>query len=182
MRLRDILLRHPHAVQVFATRPVRSSASIDTGVKMLTKLHAAGIPSADALRITRCLREFTIGHALAIAVTKLGAERRSRKPRPDSPDYNLLAEAAEAAAACRHRRPDSGPLEPAPHRDRAQPAGPRRTGGHRRTGAAGSPCGQRDQHPLRRRTHACHDQTSSGSVSTLGRHRGWHRGPRPFCK
>ncbi|RSM95264.1 hypothetical protein DMB42_49985 [Nonomuraea sp. WAC 01424] len=102
LRLRDTLLRHPHAVQVFATRPVRSPASIDTGVRMLTKLHAEGIPPADALRVSRCLREFTVGHAMAIAVTRLGAERRSRRPRPDSPDYNLLAEAADLTALGDH--------------------------------------------------------------------------------
>ncbi|WP_214317626.1 TetR/AcrR family transcriptional regulator [Nonomuraea sediminis] len=103
LRLRDTLLRHPHAVQVFATRPVRSPASIDTGVKMIAKLHADdGIPPAQALRIARCLREFTIGHALSIAVTKLGAGRRSRKPRPGSSDYNLLAEAADATTLDDH--------------------------------------------------------------------------------
>ncbi|GAA3260481.1 TetR/AcrR family transcriptional regulator [Nonomuraea helvata] len=96
LRLRDTLLRHPRAVQIFATRPVRSPASIDTGVKMLTKLRDAGIPPAQALRLFRCLREFTIGHALAIAMTTLGADQRSRKPEPGSPDYNLLAEAADA--------------------------------------------------------------------------------------
>ncbi|MCK2218381.1 TetR/AcrR family transcriptional regulator C-terminal domain-containing protein [Actinomadura sp. ATCC 31491] len=101
-RLRDVLLRHPHAVQVFATRPVRSPASIDTGVRMLAKLHADGIPPADALRLARCLREFTVGHALSIAVARLGAERRSRKPEPGSPGYNLLAEAADATALDDH--------------------------------------------------------------------------------
>ena len=102
LRLRDTLLRHPHAVPLFATRPVRSPASIDTGVKMLTKLRDGGITPAQALRISRCLREFTIGHALAIAVTDLGAERRSRKPQPGSPDYNLLAEAADATTIDDH--------------------------------------------------------------------------------
>ncbi|WP_214409761.1 TetR/AcrR family transcriptional regulator [Sphaerisporangium fuscum] len=102
LRLRDTLLRHPHAVQLFATRPVRSPASIETGVKMLTKLGENGIPPAQALRLVRCLREFTVGHALAIAVTKLGADRRSRRPRPGSPDYNLLAEAADATAVDDH--------------------------------------------------------------------------------
>jgi AcrR family transcriptional regulator len=102
LRLRDMLLRHPHAVQVFATRPVRSPASIDTGVRMLAKLRDSGIPPAEALRLLRCLREFVIGHALAIAVTKLGADRRSRKPEPGGPGYNLLAEAADAAALGDH--------------------------------------------------------------------------------
>ncbi|MEV5328200.1 TetR/AcrR family transcriptional regulator C-terminal domain-containing protein [Nonomuraea sp. N2-4H] len=105
LRLRDTLLRHPHAVQVFATRPVRSPAAIDAGVKMLSELQADGIPPAQALRLTRCLREFTVGHALAIAVTKLGAERRSRKPEPGSPDYNLLAEAADATTLDDHFEP-----------------------------------------------------------------------------
>jgi len=102
LRLRDTLLRHPHAVQVFATRPVRSPASVDTGVKMLTKLSDDGIPPAQALRLFRCLREFTIGHALAIATTTLGADQRSRKPEPGSPDYNLLAEAADATTPDDH--------------------------------------------------------------------------------
>ncbi|MEU7831498.1 TetR/AcrR family transcriptional regulator [Nonomuraea sp. NPDC049129] len=102
LRLRDTLLRHPQAVPLFATRPVRSPASIDTGVKMLTKLSDADIPPAQGLRIIRCLREFTIGHTLAIAVTKLGADQRSRKPEPGSPDYNLLAEAADATTLDDH--------------------------------------------------------------------------------
>ncbi|MBO4270348.1 TetR/AcrR family transcriptional regulator C-terminal domain-containing protein [Microbispora triticiradicis] len=102
LRLRDMLLRHPHAVPLFATRPVRSPASIDTGVRMLTKLRDDGIPPPQALRVIRCLREFTIGHALAVSVDRLGAGRRSRKPRPGGPAYNLLAEAADATAVDDH--------------------------------------------------------------------------------
>ncbi|GAA1643939.1 TetR/AcrR family transcriptional regulator C-terminal domain-containing protein [Nonomuraea maheshkhaliensis] len=102
LRLRDTLLRHPRAVQVFATRPVRSPTSIDTGVKMLTKLRDDGISPAQALRLFRRLREFTIGHALSIATTTLGAGRRSRKPERGSPDYNLLAEAADATTLDDH--------------------------------------------------------------------------------
>ena len=98
LRLRDTLLRHPHAVPLFATRPVRSPSSIDTGVKMLTKLRDDGIPPPQALLIIRCLREFTVGHALAMSVAQLGGGGRSRKPQPGSPDYNLLAEAADANA------------------------------------------------------------------------------------
>src|SRR6266516_4759856 len=56
--LRGVLLQHPNAVSVFATRPVRSSASIDMGVRAMAKLHDAGLPPAAALRILRCLREF----------------------------------------------------------------------------------------------------------------------------
>ncbi|MCF6476078.1 TetR family transcriptional regulator [Nonomuraea sp. MG754425] len=102
LRLRDTLLRHPHAVPLFATRPVRSPASIDTGVRMLAKLRDAGLPPADGLRAFRCLREFTVGHALAVTVADLGGAERSRKPEPDDAAYNLLAEAADATTSGDH--------------------------------------------------------------------------------
>ncbi|MEV0400668.1 TetR/AcrR family transcriptional regulator C-terminal domain-containing protein [Actinoallomurus sp. NPDC050550] len=95
-RLRDALLRHPHAVTIFATRPVRSPASIDTGVAMINRLGDAGFAPDAALRIVRCLREYTVGHALSVAVLRLGAGARSRRPAPNAPDYNALAEAADA--------------------------------------------------------------------------------------
>ncbi|WP_433178807.1 TetR/AcrR family transcriptional regulator C-terminal domain-containing protein [Actinoallomurus sp. CA-150999] len=95
-RLRDVLLRHPHAVTIFATRPVRSPASIDTGVAMINRLRDAGFAPDTALRMVRCLREYTLGHALSVAVLRLGAGARSRRPAPDAPDYNALAEAADA--------------------------------------------------------------------------------------
>jgi AcrR family transcriptional regulator len=110
--LRDTLLAHPNAVTLFASRPVRSPAAIATGNRMIELLHAAGFTPADALRLTRCLREFTIGHALTMAVLTLGADRpsrsssrstgRSRKPAPTDPTYNLLAEAADGATPGDH--------------------------------------------------------------------------------
>ncbi|MET8866066.1 hypothetical protein ABZW11_24280 [Nonomuraea sp. NPDC004580] len=57
---------------------------------------------ADALRMTRCLRELVIGHALSVAMTQAG---RSRKPEPGSPGYNLLAEAADATILDDHCGP-----------------------------------------------------------------------------
>jgi AcrR family transcriptional regulator len=101
-RLRHVLLQHPHAVAVFATRPVRSPASIDMGVQAMTKLHDAGLPSATALRILRCLREFTVGHALSVSTLQLGAQRRSRKPNRGSVQYNRLAQAADETAPDDH--------------------------------------------------------------------------------
>jgi AcrR family transcriptional regulator len=95
-RLRDALLRHPNAVTVFATRPIRSRTSIDAGVKMIDKLREAGFPPGRGLQIVRCLREYTLGHALSVAVLRLGAADRSRKPGPGDPGYNVLAEAADA--------------------------------------------------------------------------------------
>lgn len=96
LRLRDVLLSHPRAVTVFATRPVRSKASIDTGVRMIEIFAAEGFTPADGLRIARSLREFTIGHALSLATIQLGSQTRSRKPEPGAPSYNLLAHAADA--------------------------------------------------------------------------------------
>jgi AcrR family transcriptional regulator len=101
-RLRDTLLAHPHAVTIFATRPVRSPAAVDTGNRMIKLMTEAGFTPGDALRILRCLREFTVGHALTLAVLQLGGERRSRKPPPESPDYNLLARSADDAGTDDH--------------------------------------------------------------------------------
>jgi TetR/AcrR family transcriptional regulator, tetracycline repressor protein len=94
-RLRATLLRHPHAVVIFATRPVRSKASIDTGVRTMAALEAAGLPAATALRILRSLREFTVGHALSVSTLQLGAQDRSKKPGKGDPEYNALARAAD---------------------------------------------------------------------------------------
>ena len=101
-RLRETLHAHPHVVTVFASRPVRSPAAIAAGNRMIETLRDAGLAPADALRITRCLREFTIGHALSMAVLTLGADRRSRKPAPTDPAYNLLTEAADDATPGDH--------------------------------------------------------------------------------
>jgi TetR/AcrR family tetracycline transcriptional repressor len=101
-RLRDALLAHPHAVTIFATRPVRSPTAIDTGNRMIELMTKSGFTPGLALQILRCLREFTIGHALTLAVLELGGARRSRKPSPDSPEYNLLARSADDAGTDDH--------------------------------------------------------------------------------
>jgi TetR/AcrR family transcriptional regulator, tetracycline repressor protein len=87
-RLRDALLRHPNAVTIFATRPIRSQTSIDTDIKMIRRQRDAGFPAAPGLQIIRCLREYTLGHALSVAVLRLGATARSRK-LPPSPEDEL---------------------------------------------------------------------------------------------
>lgn len=102
LRLRDVLLSHPRAVTVFATRPVRSKASIDTGVRMIETFVISGFTPAEGLRIARTLRELTIGHALSLATVQLGSQSRSGKPDPGSPGYNLLARAADTAGIDDH--------------------------------------------------------------------------------
>jgi TetR/AcrR family tetracycline transcriptional repressor len=101
-RLRDTLLAHPHAVSIFATRPVRSPTAIDNGERALVILREAGFGPALSLQVARCLREFTLGHAQTIAAVRLGAGLRSRKPPKGSPDYNLIAESADAAPIDAH--------------------------------------------------------------------------------
>lgn len=96
LRLRAVLLAHPRAVMIFATRPVRSAASIDTGVRMIEILTNGGFTAADGLRLARSLRELAIGHALSLAAVQLGSQRRSRKPEPGAPGHNVLAAAADA--------------------------------------------------------------------------------------
>jgi AcrR family transcriptional regulator len=101
-RMRDTLLAHPHSVTIFATRPVRSTEAIEAGNAMIALLQRDGFPPSRALQVVRCLREFTVGHALTLAVVELGGQRRSRKPGLDSSEYNLLARAADGAGIGEH--------------------------------------------------------------------------------
>jgi TetR/AcrR family tetracycline transcriptional repressor len=101
-RMRDTLAAHPHAVPVFASRPVRSAKAIATGNRTLARLRDCGFAPEVALRMTRCLRDYTVGHAMGLAAVQLGAQRRSKKPRPGGPGYNLLAESADAVGIDEH--------------------------------------------------------------------------------
>lgn len=98
-RMRTTLLAHPHAVTIFATRPVRSAASIDVGNRMVALLTESGFTPAHALHLMRCLREFTVGHALSLTEVHRG---RSRKPAPGTPEYNLLAQSADSTGVDEH--------------------------------------------------------------------------------
>jgi hypothetical protein len=64
---------------------------------MIELLQTAGFEPVVALQIARCLREFTVGHALTLAMVELGGQRRSKKPAPSSPAYGLLAKSADGA-------------------------------------------------------------------------------------
>jgi AcrR family transcriptional regulator len=68
--LRDALLRHPHAVPVFATRRTPCWASVDSGVRVARMLQADGFAPARSVHMVLCLREFTTGHALSQAVSR----------------------------------------------------------------------------------------------------------------
>ncbi|WP_378734422.1 TetR/AcrR family transcriptional regulator C-terminal domain-containing protein [Nocardia brasiliensis] len=89
-RLRSTLRRHPNAVPVFATRPVRSELAIETGSWMVEHLQGAGFSATVALQMTRCLREYTIGHILSHAIDTVAAQRNADL-KPDVPDDLSLA-------------------------------------------------------------------------------------------
>ncbi|MET7441646.1 TetR/AcrR family transcriptional regulator C-terminal domain-containing protein [Streptomyces sp. NPDC005496] len=82
LRLRATLLDHPHAVAVFATHPVRSRAAADVCARLTGHLAAAGFDPSQAAHVARCLREFTVGHALSVAV---------RHPEPEGADEDAAA-------------------------------------------------------------------------------------------
>lgn len=94
--LREVLLAHPHAVTIFATRPLRSEAALAVGMQMLGVMAQDQIPGPEALRAARCLNEYVTGHAMGLTSANAAAVR-SRKPEPGSDRYNTLAAAADAS-------------------------------------------------------------------------------------
>ncbi|PXX65148.1 TetR family transcriptional regulator [Nocardia tenerifensis] len=74
-RLRSTLRRHPNAVPVFATRPVRSELAIETGGWMVEHLQGAGFSARVAQQLTRCVREYALGHILGHAIAAVAAQR-----------------------------------------------------------------------------------------------------------
>lgn len=97
-RLRSTLRRHPNAVPIFATRPVHSASAIESGTWLIEHLQGAGFAPAPALQLTRCLREYVIGHLLSRTV----AAQRGSAPVPDVPVHHALAAATDAAAGIDH--------------------------------------------------------------------------------
>ncbi|MFG1791142.1 TetR/AcrR family transcriptional regulator [Nocardia sp. NPDC049149] len=79
-RLRSTLRKHPNAVPIFATRQVHSPSAVETGTWMVETLQAAGFSPAVAPQLTRCLREYVIGHILSRAIATVTAERTGEAP------------------------------------------------------------------------------------------------------
>ncbi|WP_280366459.1 TetR/AcrR family transcriptional regulator [Nocardia wallacei] len=82
-RLRSVLQRHPNAVPIFATRPVRSPQAVAIGDRMISLLRDAGFEPPTALQVARCLAEYVSGHMLSWTAAVTAA--RSRKPEPNTP-------------------------------------------------------------------------------------------------
>ncbi|CAM3990061.1 TetR/AcrR family transcriptional regulator C-terminal domain-containing protein [Nocardia ninae] len=88
-RLRSTLRRHPNAVPVFATRPVRSDLAVETGSWMVEHLQGAGFSAAVARQLTRCLREYTIGHILSHAIATVAAQRTEEHAEPEADHFDV---------------------------------------------------------------------------------------------
>ena len=63
--LRQALRAHPHALLLFATRPVRAMAILKIADELLRRLLAAGFSARQALFLFDCVVMLTTGHALA---------------------------------------------------------------------------------------------------------------------
>ncbi|MFE9579020.1 TetR/AcrR family transcriptional regulator C-terminal domain-containing protein [Nocardia sp. NPDC006044] len=86
-RLRSTLRRHPNAVPVFATRQVRSELAVETGSWMVEHLQGAGFSATVATQLTRCLREYAIGHILSHAIAAVAAQRTEQPEQPTGTDH-----------------------------------------------------------------------------------------------
>ncbi|MFJ6379393.1 TetR/AcrR family transcriptional regulator [Kitasatospora sp. NPDC092039] len=71
---RDVLRRHPHALPVISTRPVRSPEALAPFERILAVFTDSGIALPAAVHMVTCVVEFTIGHVLAEAGEPFGGE------------------------------------------------------------------------------------------------------------
>src|SRR5699024_6217307 len=101
--LHDALLRHPNALPLYGTRPVRSQEATEWGVRMLLKMADQGVPSPSALQVALCVNEYVIGHTMARSAD-LTASHRSRAPEPGSAGFNVLAAAVAEVQPDAHFR------------------------------------------------------------------------------
>lgn len=91
--LRDALLRHPHALPLYGTRPVRSQGAVEWAVRALVKMSDSGVKSPTALQVALCVNEYVIGHAMAMSADLIASDR-GRAPEPGSAGFTALAAAA----------------------------------------------------------------------------------------
>jgi TetR/AcrR family transcriptional regulator, tetracycline repressor protein len=76
--LRQALRAHPHALLLFATRPVRALAILKIADELLRRLLAAGFSARQALFLFDCVVMLTTGHALAeFGISPAAAPERS---------------------------------------------------------------------------------------------------------
>ncbi|GAB3799119.1 TetR/AcrR family transcriptional regulator C-terminal domain-containing protein [Micromonospora zhanjiangensis] len=71
---RQVLKRHPHALPVISTRPVRSPHALAAFERILSTFMDAGLDLRGAVIAMTTAVEFTIGHVLAEAAEPYGGE------------------------------------------------------------------------------------------------------------
>lgn len=87
------LLRHPGAMTLVATRPVRSAAALQAVEDTAAALGRAGIGPAEAMRIVNAVATLVIGHCLAEAATTPGHPDRAADEALDLAAYPTLSAA-----------------------------------------------------------------------------------------
>jgi AcrR family transcriptional regulator len=93
--LYEVLLRHPHAVVIFASRTVRSPSAVRAADHGVTRMVADGFTPGEAVQAAFALRAFTVGAALdAVARAVVGLPPAERSQPPSD---NLLAQGVAAA-------------------------------------------------------------------------------------
>ncbi|TCB88288.1 TetR family transcriptional regulator [Micromonospora zingiberis] len=91
IQLYEVLIRHPHAVIVFASRPVRSEFGVRAANHAIELMVASGFTAGQAMQAVQALRAYVVGCALDVSATAItGLQPRQRSARP--PADNLLAQ------------------------------------------------------------------------------------------
>ena len=119
--LRAVMLRHPHVVALFATRPVNAPEAVETIAAVRDALVAAGFAADHADKAVVAIGIFTVGHALAEANGR--APTHERSPRPAGPAEFRFGLTALLDGIARHRQPP-----------KSKPQSPRKKQHSRRTG------------------------------------------------
>lgn len=101
--LRAVMLRHPHVVALFATRPVNAPEAVDTIAAVRDALVAAGFSAEHADKAVVEVGIFTVGHALTEANGR--APTHERSPRPAGAAEFRFGLTALLDGITRHRQP-----------------------------------------------------------------------------
>ncbi len=95
---RSVLIAHPHAIILFATRPAVTPASLDYVEKSLTVLRGAGFGVLAAVSAMQTVVTFVVGHVLSTHAVTPDDEQTSPPYFELAPKFPRIAEAAEVLA------------------------------------------------------------------------------------
>ncbi len=123
--LRAVMLRHPHVVTLFATRPVNAPEAVDTIAGVRDALVAAGFAAGDADKAVVEVGIFTVGHALTEANGR--APTHERSPRQAGAAEFRFGLTALLDGIGRHRQPPAAPPKKSPQQTKKKKQQSRRT-------------------------------------------------------